>query len=363
MAIIKQPAFLPGPIAYGGDRNTIPITNDGSQGFASIEKGFPAITQKPIAQGGLPPQRGDFNGLFNLLSQYIIYQQNGGLYAYNADFDYGPLQLVTYSDKLWICAQSNGPSTTAGAQAPADGSAYWGTIGDIKVTDNNGQITIDTSSTSTTFQAALNILKRNQAYAVGDIAYSPNLPSWAYLKCTQAGTTAETEPVFGGGGKSVTDGTTIWRIKDSRCPYTLGQFVCKLGEPKDYEYLLLCDGSTISATDYPELCAVLGGTQLPNLIGRVLQGDSVGGTYKAPGLPNIIGAMTGNALTTNFLKDSLEHNAFEPTGHYDIQGGSHVGSGWRGFTFNASRSDAIYGASTTVQPPAYTTKIYICYAG
>lgn len=42
--------------------------------------------------------------------------------------------------------------------------------------------------------------KNSTAYAVGDIAFSPQLPSWAYLECTQAGTTAETEPVFGGGG-------------------------------------------------------------------------------------------------------------------------------------------------------------------
>lgn len=128
MAIITQPTFLPGAIAYGGDKNTIPLTNDGSQGFASIEKGFPGITEKPIAQGGLPPQRGDFNGLFNLLSQYILYQQNGGLYAYNPDFDYAPLQMVTYSDKLWLCKAQNGPSVPVGPQAPADGSEYWGEL-------------------------------------------------------------------------------------------------------------------------------------------------------------------------------------------------------------------------------------------
>ncbi len=39
-----------------------------------------------------------------------------------------------------------------------------------------------------------NRLQRNKAYKVGDIVYSSKLPSWAYLECTQAGTTAATEP-------------------------------------------------------------------------------------------------------------------------------------------------------------------------
>lgn len=41
-----------------------------------------------------------------------------------------------------------------------------------------------------------NRLQRNKTYSVGDIAYSPNLPSWAYLECTTAGTTGATEPDF-----------------------------------------------------------------------------------------------------------------------------------------------------------------------
>ena len=39
-------------------------------------------------------------------------------------------------------------------------------------------------------------VQRNKSYAVGDIAYSASLPSWAYLECTTAGTTGGTEPDF-----------------------------------------------------------------------------------------------------------------------------------------------------------------------
>ncbi len=41
-----------------------------------------------------------------------------------------------------------------------------------------------------------NQLQRNKYYAVGDIAYSPNLPSYLYLECVTAGTTGATEPDF-----------------------------------------------------------------------------------------------------------------------------------------------------------------------
>lgn len=43
-------------------------------------------------------------------------------------------------------------------------------------------------------KAAANQLLRNKSYAVGDIAYSPNLPSYLYLECITAGTTGATEP-------------------------------------------------------------------------------------------------------------------------------------------------------------------------
>ena len=41
-------------------------------------------------------------------------------------------------------------------------------------------------------------LARNKTYAVGDICFHDSLPSYAYLECITAGTTAETEQDFGG---------------------------------------------------------------------------------------------------------------------------------------------------------------------
>ena len=142
-----------------------------------------------------------------------------------------------------------------------------------------------------------------------------------------------------------------------------------MNEPKDYEYLLLCDGSTISEENYPELVAVLGGTQLPNLIDRVVQGAATAGTYKAAGLPNItgniaVGTADGQAATFGY------GGALANTGNYPglfslrncpVSSGNTLWPG--GIYLNASKSNTIYGNSNTVQPPAFTTKIYICYAG
>lgn len=202
-------------------------------------------------------------------------------------------------------------------------------------------------------------VKRNTTYAVGDCASATGLPSWAYLECVTAGTTANTEPLLG--GDRVADGTVVWRIKDVRCPYSLGEFVFKMNEPKDYEYLLLCDGSTISEENYPELVAVLGGTQLPNLIDRVVQGAATAGTYKAAGLPNIRGdsnmalLYAPNVSATGAFKSSPRWYANFTT--------TTPGTDSAVLTFNANDYNSIYGNSDTVQPPAFTTKIYICYAG
>ena len=122
--LVNQPAILPGAFAAEGDKNTIPANNDGLSGLASIAKGFPQITQVPLAQGGQPPQRQDFNGIFNLFSQFLLFAQNGGVYEYNNTLDYQPPCIISYDDEFYSCLQENGPSTSAGVQAPTV-AAYW----------------------------------------------------------------------------------------------------------------------------------------------------------------------------------------------------------------------------------------------
>ena len=122
--LVNQPAILSGAFAAEGDKNTIPANNDGLSGLASIAKGFPPITQVPLAQGGQPPQRQDFNGIFNLFSQFLLYAQNGGVYTYNNTLDYQPPCIISYDGEFYSCLQENGPFTSAGVQAPTI-ATYW----------------------------------------------------------------------------------------------------------------------------------------------------------------------------------------------------------------------------------------------
>ena len=87
----------------------------------------------------------------------------------------------------------------------------------------DGVLTVTTVNDSSTNEEeiplGLNILQRKKKYDVGDIAYSASLPSWAYLECTTAGTTGETEPDFSGvttGRGVITDGTAEFTVRDIR---------------------------------------------------------------------------------------------------------------------------------------------------
>lgn len=104
--------------------------------------------------------------------------------------------------------------------------------------------------------------------------------------------------------------------------------------------------------------AILGTNQLPDLRGRFLQGNDIGGTIIEPALPNI----TGQYFDDGFDRGpSLSSGSFYPvwTG---MQRCSHSGVAYGGYilNFDASRSSSIYRNScTTVQPPAVTVRYYI----
>ena len=82
---LNTPDVLTQPIAENGDKNTIPATNDQSLGQMSQSTGFPEICSERIADGGKAPRRADFNGVFNMLSRYIFFKQNGGIETFRAD--------------------------------------------------------------------------------------------------------------------------------------------------------------------------------------------------------------------------------------------------------------------------------------
>ena len=81
---IIQPTTMAGALAYGGTKNTIPASATGTNN-ASITEGFPEITQLPVSDGGLPPERADFNGMFYLSTDQRVFLQNGGVITFSED--------------------------------------------------------------------------------------------------------------------------------------------------------------------------------------------------------------------------------------------------------------------------------------
>ena len=184
-----NPTLLTQPIAANGAKNVIPNTTT-TPGAMSQDKGFPAETSLPLGAGGVAPSREDFNGAFNLLSAQNFMTQKGWVYTFDAGQAYyaGCIVRDTTDGALYECIND----VAAGGSVPSADSLNWQSF-----TTGNGQLYLRENST---------------AYAIGDIAYNENLPSYMHLLCTTGGTTDSTEPDFTGAaiGGTVSDGTVVW---------------------------------------------------------------------------------------------------------------------------------------------------------
>lgn len=124
---------------------------------------------------------------------------------------------------------------------------------------------------------------------------------------------------------------------------------------------LVCDGSEVSKTTYADLFAIIGNTygtatntsrfKLPDLRDKFVQGANGNlGTSKDAGLPNITGSFTAYDYVYGNAQDSFTRaisnkdsgsNIVDPTDAPYVM-----------YNFDASKSNAIYGNSDTVQPPS-----------
>lgn len=149
-----------------------------------------------------------------------------------------------------------------------------------------------------------------------------------------------------------------------------------VGEIKNYsgksvpDGYLLCDGSAVSRTQYAALFSAIGiawgdgdGSttfNLPNLIDRVIWGAATAGGYIDAGLPNIEGSFSivdGYTTPANLIIGDVSGAFSKETGNatsnfgtfdYSSNGPNKLTKA----TLDASKSNEIYGNSSTVQPPA-----------
>ena len=85
----------------GSQSDTVTLPDEDLQ-FASFKKLFPALTQVPLSEGGVAPQRTDFNTLFKLLGDNIFYLQQGGVFSYSDTADYERGAFVLYNNELYL---------------------------------------------------------------------------------------------------------------------------------------------------------------------------------------------------------------------------------------------------------------------
>ena len=110
-------------IAASGNKTIPPETAAAAgSGRLSQQEGFGVVNSQPLTQGGIPPFRQDFNGIFNLFSQFLLWYQQGGIMKYNAALDYEVGNEIVYQNNKYRCIQANGPASTV--KAPTD-AAYW----------------------------------------------------------------------------------------------------------------------------------------------------------------------------------------------------------------------------------------------
>ena len=174
-----------------------------------------------------------------------------------ATMGYVQLQIQEHNTDTTAHADFTGATAEAAGKrgmvpAPAAGDQNKALFGDKSyksVVQSINGITPDAGG-GITLVTGINMLARNQTYQYGDIAYSNNLPSWAYLFCVQAGTTAASEPSFSSVntmGQYITDGTVKWIVDDVRFGLPVG---VPFHDKKLRPGCVKINGATVQRSDY-----------------------------------------------------------------------------------------------------------------
>lgn len=188
-------------------------------------------------------------------------------------------------------------------------------------------------------------------------------------------------------GQLVTDGAAVWIIDDVRDGARVGDIILR---PTLRDGYIKANGATVKASEYPRLLAwvqeagmavtaeqyqtdcskyVYDSAQdkltLPNMIGRVLQGGEALKSVEA-GVPNItgkIGVIDASGGGLSHQEGAFaSYDAGIPS-NFTRRGGIPLDliSPGVNANFDASKSNPVYGASETVQPPAISLIAQIKY--
>ena len=296
---VVSPLAIGSPIALNGDKN-IPPQNASGTDTSSINLGFLPITSEPLDDGGVAPERIDFNGMFYLSTDQRVFLQNGGVITYDA-----------------TVASTIGGYPAGAILGYIDGSGNYGLVESL--IDNNQYNFVSTPS-----------------YINGTYW------KWAYFN-------------------------NFNLLEDKISPIGAPKLTLSSTLPANTIWL---EGATVSRTTYSKLYAIYGTTygagdgsttfKLPDFRNRAIWGANTFG-YLAAGLPNVSGWFEvpqyrdyDKADGTVFQSSELSTNGkVEPENNYVFTR--------RKVSLSLNRGNSIYGASTTVQPPAIKVRVYTRY--
>lgn len=339
MATPQVPEFWPMALGASADTVEIPDTTPAGEGIPSFTSLFPILTQIDPTAGGVFVQRSWMNGLFQLLGNNIWFLQHGGLFPWNAAFEYpvGAHVLGSNNNEYIALQSSTGqdPTQDSTGETWQNVTTFLGTsFLPLSGGTMTGTLTLKGDPTEN-LQAATKqyVDERSQSF-IGMIApfASKNLPE-GWMICDGSSVLFADWPEF---KTAYDEGRFTGMTVSSSTPAQVGKFVL--------------NGST--------------GVYLPDLTGLFVQASAAvtAGAYVAPGLPNIKGSFNGAQLIDDAATPSVT-GAFSVGGAqpYDTPS-SPADNTQNGFSFSAAQYNAIYSDSiNTVQPPTvqYVMAMYL----
>lgn len=307
-ASLPVPPPLAMPFANIGDKNTIPILNSG--GGASLTEGFPPITAVPISAGGIPPSREDMNGMAYVATFPEYFLQMGGYYTFDENVasaiqGYPLGAVLTYYDSGARVVRQLRSTKPNNYDNFIVSSAYigqsWQDVTPVEVT---GRQYFDIFFALTT-EAPFGAVPLD-----GRTLSKDDYPGfYAEAVSRKAAGTIPTATI----------------AEYSAAISTYGQ----------------CGSFVVDEAAET--------VRVPTITAFVQAGTP--GTIHSAGLPNISGYFGGNVDDGVFNGAFYDKNVYA-WGNNGMEGGGQIG-------FDASRSNATYGKSDTVQPKSVEAKLYI----
>lgn len=147
-------SFFTSPFCNSGDKALIQETAS-AEGRATLPAGFPIETSTPLKNGGIAPNRLDFNGILYMLSALEFWQQSGGMMQYLKTLNYTPPAIIYSNGQYWQCIKENGPASAVAA--PGEDESCWIPLNEYMLNTYGITLTGDATGVSVTTSSGLKI--------------------------------------------------------------------------------------------------------------------------------------------------------------------------------------------------------------